>query len=83
VNIHQIRSLKIHQLSVVIEKDEFGYYAYCPALEGCQTQGSSVEEAQANIKEAISLYISTLSESEKQEIFSQELTAIVMEVQVA
>jgi predicted RNase H-like HicB family nuclease len=67
----------------VIEKDEFGYYAYCPALEGCQTQGSSVEEAQANIKEAISLYISTLSESEKQEIFSQELTAIVMEVQVA
>ena len=73
----------MHQLSVVIEKDEFGYYAYCPALEGCQTQGSSLEEAQANIKEAISLYVSTLSESEKQEIFSQELTAIVMEVQVA
>jgi predicted RNase H-like HicB family nuclease len=73
----------MHQLSVVIEKDEFGYYAYCPALEGCQTQGSSMEEAQANIKEAISLYISTLSESEKQEVFSQELTAIVMEVQVA
>jgi predicted RNase H-like HicB family nuclease len=73
----------MHQLSVVIEKDEFGYYAYCPALEGCQTQGSSLEEAQANIKEAISLYISTLSESEKQEIFSRELTAIVMEVQVA
>ena len=73
----------MHQLSVVIEKDEFGYYAYCPALEGCQTQGSSLEEAQANIKEAISLYVSTLSESEKQEIFSRELTAIVMEVQVA
>jgi predicted RNase H-like HicB family nuclease len=73
----------MHQLSVVIEKDEFGYYAYCPALEGCQTQGSSLEEAQANIKEAISLYISTLSESEKQEIFSRELMAIVMEVQVA
>jgi predicted RNase H-like HicB family nuclease len=73
----------MHQLSVVIEKDEFGYYAYCPALEGCQTQGSSMEEAQANIKEAISLYISTLSESEKQEVFSQELTAVVVEVQVA
>jgi predicted RNase H-like HicB family nuclease len=73
----------MHQLSVVIEKDEFGYYAYCPALEGCQTQGSSLEEAQANIKEAISLYVSTLSESEKQEIFSRELTAIVLEVQVA
>lgn len=50
----------MHQLSVVIEKDEYGYYAYCPALEGCQTQGDSLEEAQTNIKEAISLYLSTL-----------------------
>lgn len=73
----------MHQFSVVIEKDEFGYYAYCPALEGCQTQGDSIEEVQSNIKEAISLYLSTLSESEKQEIFSRELTAMVMEVQIA
>jgi predicted RNase H-like HicB family nuclease len=73
----------MHQLSVVIEKDEFGYYAYCPALEGCQTQGDSMEEVQNNIREAISLYLSTLSEVEKQEIFSRELTAVVMEVQVA
>ena len=73
----------MHQLSVVIEHDEFGYYAYCPALEGCQTQGDSMEEIQTNIKEAIDLYLSTLSEDEKQEIFSRELTAMVMEVQVA
>ncbi|MGF1603422.1 MAG: type II toxin-antitoxin system HicB family antitoxin [Thermosynechococcaceae cyanobacterium] len=73
----------MHQLSVVIEKDEFGYYAYCPALEGCQTQGDSIEETQANIREAISLYLSTLSEPEKQEVFSRELTTVVMEVQVA
>lgn len=52
----------MHQFSVVIEKDDFGYYAYCPALEGCQTQGESMEEIQANIKEAITLYLSTLSE---------------------
>jgi predicted RNase H-like HicB family nuclease len=73
----------MHQLSVVIEKDEFGYYAYCPALEGCQTQGNTLEEAEANIKEAISLYLSTLSEIEKQEIFGHEITAVVMEVQIA
>jgi predicted RNase H-like HicB family nuclease len=72
----------MYQLSVVIEKDEFGYYAYCP-LEGCQTQGNTMEEAEANMREAISLYLSTLSEAEKQEIFSHELTAVVMEVQVA
>jgi len=73
----------MHQLSVIIEKDEFGYYAYCPALEGCQTQGNSPEEIEANIKEAISLYLSTLSEDEKREVFSRQLTATVMEVQVA
>jgi predicted RNase H-like HicB family nuclease len=73
----------MHQLSVVIEKDEFGYYAYCPGLEGCQTQGDSLEEAQTNIKEAVELYISTLSEAEKQDVFSKELTTVVMEVQVA
>jgi predicted RNase H-like HicB family nuclease len=73
----------MHQLSVVIEKDEYGYYAYCPALEGCQTQGDSLEEAQINIREAVSLYLSTLSETEKQEVFGRELTTVVMEVQVA
>lgn len=73
----------MHQLSVIIEKDEFGYYAYCPALEGCQTQGDSPEEIEANIKEAINLYLSTLSEDEKREVFSRQLTATVMEVQVA
>jgi predicted RNase H-like HicB family nuclease len=72
----------MHKLSVVIEKDEFGYYAYCPALDGCQTQGDSQYEIEVNIKEAINLYLSTLSEEEKQTIFSRELTATVMEVQV-
>lgn len=73
----------MHQLAVVVEKDEFGYYAYCPALEGCQTQGDSMEAIETNIKEAIDLYLSTLSEDEKHEIFNRELTTTVMEVQVA
>lgn len=73
----------MHQFTVVVEKDDFGYYAYCPALEGCQTQGESIEEIQVNIKEAINLYLSTLSEGEKKEVFSRDLTATVMEVQVA
>jgi predicted RNase H-like HicB family nuclease len=50
----------MHQLSVVIEKDEFGYYAYCPALEGCQTQGDTMEDVQNNIREAVALYLETL-----------------------
>ena len=50
-----------HKVSIVIEKDDFGYYAYCPELEGCQTQGNTLEEVMANIKEAIELYLGTLS----------------------
>ena len=37
---------------VLIESDE-GYAASCPALRGCHSQGATVEEALANIKEAI------------------------------
>ncbi len=43
--------------SVVIEKDNDGYFAYCPALQGCYTQGDSYEETIENIKDAIRLHI--------------------------
>ena len=46
--------------SVVIEKDENGFYAWCPELKGCQSQGATLEEAIANIKEAIELYLETV-----------------------
>ena len=46
--------------SVVIEKDENGFYAWCPELKGCQSQGASLEEAITNIKEAIELYLETV-----------------------
>lgn len=38
-----------YKVSIVIEKDRNGYYAYCPRLKGCQTQGDSIEEVIANI----------------------------------
>ncbi len=57
-----------YKVSVIIEKDEYGYYAYCPELEGCQTQGDSVEEVLANMKEAIELYLETLPADKADEI---------------
>lgn len=45
----------------MIEKDEHGYYAFSPELPGCHSQGDSLEEAMANIKEAIELYLETLT----------------------
>ncbi|MEA5535095.1 type II toxin-antitoxin system HicB family antitoxin [Crocosphaera sp. XPORK-15E] len=73
----------VYQISVVIEKDEYGYYAYCPQLEGCQTQGDSLEEIKTNIHTAIELYLSTLSDDEEKEQLSQEIWTMTMEVKVA
>ncbi len=71
------------KVSVVIEKDGFGYYAYSPELEGCQTQGDSFEEVMTNIKEAIELYLETLSNEEKQAALSKEILTTSLEVGVA
>ena len=44
----------MRQLSVVIEKDEDGFFvAHCPALKGCWSQGMTEEEALVNIREAM------------------------------
>ncbi len=46
-----------YRLAVVIEKDEDGYFAYCPQLQGCYTQGNTFEEAIENLKDAVKLHI--------------------------
>lgn len=71
------------QLNVVIEKDSDGFYAYCPALPGCQTQGDSFEEIMANIKEAAELYLETLPKSEQRKLSRKQILTTAMEVSVA
>ena len=42
------------RFEVILESEEDGGYSvHCPALKGCHSQGQTVEEALANIKEAI------------------------------
>ncbi len=72
-----------YKINVVVEKDVDGYYAYCPDLKGCQTQGDSLEEVQANIQEAIELYLETLSDEEKRELLHRETLTMTLEVNVA
>jgi predicted RNase H-like HicB family nuclease len=57
-----------YRLTAVIEKDADGYYAYCPDLKGCQSQGDTLAEVQANIQEAIELYVETLSAGDRQKL---------------
>jgi len=49
--------MKTYRFSVVIEKDKEGYFAFCPELQGCYTQGDTYEEALENIKDAIRLHV--------------------------
>jgi predicted RNase H-like HicB family nuclease len=71
------------KVNIVIEKDMHGYFAYCPELKGCHSQGDSLEEVLSNIKEAIELYLETLSPEEKQLYLSKEILTTSMEVQIA
>ena len=71
------------RLNIIIEKDEFGYYAYCPDLEGCQTQGGSLDEVTENIKEAIALYLESLSLKERKNLTAREIITTSYEVKVA
>jgi predicted RNase H-like HicB family nuclease len=75
--------MKNMKASVVIEKDENGYYAYSPELDGCQSQGATFEEALANIREAVELYLETLTPEEARERLSQEVVTTSFEVRVA
>lgn len=43
--------------AVFLEEDNGGYSVNVPTLPGCFSQGDTFEEAMANIKEAIELYL--------------------------
>lgn len=49
--------MRNYRFAIVIEKDEDGYFASCPGLQGCYTQGDTFEEALNNIKDAIKLHV--------------------------
>ncbi|MCD6328687.1 type II toxin-antitoxin system HicB family antitoxin [bacterium] len=49
--------MRRYRFPVVIEKDKDGWFAMCPDLQGCCTQGDTYEEALENIKDAIRLHV--------------------------
>lgn len=63
-------------LNVIIEKDQYGYFARILELEGCVSQGNTYEEALFNIKEAGELYLESLK-SEEKSIIENKITSIV------
>ncbi len=67
---------------VLIEKDAEGYFASCPMLQGCYTQGDSYEEVIQNIQDAIHLHLEDrLANGEEIPQMSQ-MSLTTVEVQV-
>ena len=71
------------RVSIVIEKDNEGYFVYSPELPGCFSQGDTYENAIESIKEAVELYIETLTPEEREEIGSKQISTSSIEVAMA
>jgi predicted RNase H-like HicB family nuclease len=51
------------QFAAIIEREDNGYVALCPELD-VASQGDTIEEARANLQEALELFLETASPSE-------------------
>lgn len=52
----KMKTIRKHQIPLVIEVDEDGFYVVeCPLFSGCYTQGRTFDEAIKNIREVIAL----------------------------
>ncbi|CAG1771769.1 hypothetical protein BAC3_02060 [uncultured bacterium] len=71
-----------YKFSVFIEKDRDGYFAFCPELQGCYTQGDTYEEVLENIKDAIRLHIDDRIASGEDIPQSESVSLTLMEVSV-
>jgi predicted RNase H-like HicB family nuclease len=52
---------------VILIKSDEGFAIGCPALPGCWSQGKTEEEAMANIREAIQLWLEVAEEDARAE----------------
>lgn len=73
--------MQVYNLTVVVEKDEDGnFLAICPALQGCYTDGTTVDEALELIEDVIKLHIESRlerGESIPVEMYSSQLKIAV------
>ena len=58
--------MKNYSLTAVVEREGDGYVSLCPELD-VASQGDSVEEATANLKEAVELFLDCANPKEIKE----------------
>jgi predicted RNase H-like HicB family nuclease len=67
-------------LTAIIEREGDGYVSLCPELD-IASQGSTIEEARANLIEALELFFESASEAEISERLHDEV--LITRVQIA
>jgi predicted RNase H-like HicB family nuclease len=71
-----------YRISVIIEKDKDGYFAFSPDLQGCYTQGDSFEEVIANIEDVVRLHIEDRLESGEEIVFPESVSLTALEIAI-
>jgi predicted RNase H-like HicB family nuclease len=74
--------LRRYVFSVVIERDEDGYFAFCPELQGCYAQGATYEEALENVRDALQLHVADRLEDGEEIPQSESVSLTSLEVAV-
>jgi predicted RNase H-like HicB family nuclease len=69
------------RLTAIIEREDDGFVSLCPELD-IASQGSSVEEARANLVEALTLFFESADESEVARRLHSEVFVTQVEVPV-
>lgn len=67
------------QLTAIIEREGDGYVALCPEVD-VASQGETVDEARANLKEALNQFFETASSEEIQQRLHEEVYVTQVEV---
>lgn len=73
--------MQMQQLTVIIEREGKGYVSSCPELD-IASQGTTVEEARHNLREAVELFFETASAQEIRERGCNEVYVTKMEIAV-
>lgn len=68
-------------MTAIIEREDDGFVAFSPELD-IASQGKTVEEARANLIEALTLFFETASASEVSRRFQNEVFVTQVEVPV-
>lgn len=72
---------KTHLFAAVIEREGDGYVGLCPQLD-VASQGETVAEARANLKEALELFLETASKAELSQRLRDEVYVTQLEIAV-